>query len=79
MARWRDALRAYQRRPLTSPPDDEPSTVMFVLCSESHAATELVDEPEGDAYACDVAGKRATLLDDQDLATMLGSFARQAS
>ncbi|MEO5730068.1 MAG: carbonic anhydrase, partial [Byssovorax sp.] len=42
MARWHDALRAHRRRPLTGAPDNELSNVMFVLCSESHAAAELV-------------------------------------
>lgn len=173
MARWHDALRAYRRRPLTGAPENELSNVMFVLCSESSAAAELVsafepalvlqtfggartpadagtratieyavrergvrhvvvcghhgcraaassgqgsreatqadavaqclalrrdehlgalfrthgvvlralwlDEPEGDVYACDIEGRRARLMDDQDFAAMLTTFAPRAS
>lgn len=173
MSHWHDALRAYRRRPLTDAADPEPSNVMFVICSESHAAGELVaafepalvlqtfggartpsdagtqatieyavrsrgvrhivvcghegcravptsgrssreatqadavaqclalrrdehlsalfrahgvvlralwlDEPEGDVYACDLEGRRAGLMGDQDFAAMLAKFARRAS
>ena len=42
MARWHDALRAYRRRSLEGDAESEASNVMFVLCSESYAAAEVV-------------------------------------
>lgn len=41
MARWQDALRGYRRIPLEGDPPNEPSRVMFVLCSENYAAAAL--------------------------------------
>ena len=38
-----------------------------------------LDEPEGDVYACDLEGRRAGLMGDQDFAAMLAKFARRAS
>lgn len=42
MARWHEALRSYRRIPLEGDPANEPSSVMFVLCSENYAAAALV-------------------------------------
>jgi len=41
MGRWNDAVRTYRRLPLEGGHGDG-NPVMFVLCSESHAATPLV-------------------------------------
>ena len=41
MAPWHEALRTYRRRSFTGDPD-ETSNVMFVLCSENHAAAAVV-------------------------------------
>jgi len=41
MAAWHEALRTYRRRSVTDL-HDETSNVMFVLCSENHAAAAVV-------------------------------------
>jgi len=69
MSRWQEALRVYRRRPMEGASMEEPSNVMFVLCSESHAAAAVVAACEP-AMVLQILGGASSPLGSSAIATI---------